>query len=99
METQNNPSRPALPLVALLALAAALGVAVAVALAGVAMLLAAPVYAHAHVPEPQLPERCRYFAGTVELELAVLTLLHDADETPLRVELEGCARRGRRVFA
>ena len=37
--------RPALPLLALLALASALGVAVAIALAGVAMLLAAPAYA------------------------------------------------------
>jgi hypothetical protein len=37
--------RPALPLLALLALASVLGVAVAVALAGVAMLLAAPAYA------------------------------------------------------
>jgi hypothetical protein len=36
---------PALPLLALLAMASALGVAVAVALAGVAMLLAAPAYA------------------------------------------------------
>lgn len=40
-----QPKRPALPLLALLALASALGVAVAVALAGVAMLLAAPAYA------------------------------------------------------
>jgi hypothetical protein len=37
--------KPALPLIALLAMASALGVAVAVALAGVAMLLAAPAYA------------------------------------------------------
>ena len=44
MET-NQVKRPALPLLALLALASALGVAVAVALAGVAMLLAAPAYA------------------------------------------------------
>ena len=36
---------PALPLLALLAMASALGVAAAVALAGVAMLLAAPAYA------------------------------------------------------
>ncbi len=36
---------PALPLLALLAMASALGAAVAVALAGVAMLLAAPAYA------------------------------------------------------
>ena len=41
----NQTRRPALPLLALLALASALGVAVAVALAGVAMLLAAPAYA------------------------------------------------------
>ena len=41
----NETRRPALPLLALLALASALGVAVAVALAGVAMLLAAPAYA------------------------------------------------------
>jgi hypothetical protein len=38
-------SKPALPLLALLALASALGIAVAVALAAVAMLLAAPAYA------------------------------------------------------
>lgn len=44
MET-DQPRRPALPLLVLLALASALGVAVAVALAGVAMLLAAPAYA------------------------------------------------------
>jgi hypothetical protein len=44
MESQ-QPRRPALPLLALLAMASALGVAVAVALAGVAMLLAAPAYA------------------------------------------------------
>jgi hypothetical protein len=44
VETQ-NPPRPTLPLLALLALASALGVAVAIALAGVAMLLAAPAYA------------------------------------------------------
>ena len=37
--------RPALPLLALLALASALGIGVAVALAGVTMLLAAPAYA------------------------------------------------------
>lgn len=37
--------RPALPLLALLAMASVLGVAVAVALAGLAMLLAAPAYA------------------------------------------------------
>ena len=37
--------KPALPLLALLALASALGVAVAIALAGVTMLLAAPAYA------------------------------------------------------
>lgn len=40
-----QPKRPALPLLALLALASALGVTVALALAGVAMLLAAPAYA------------------------------------------------------
>lgn len=40
-----QPKRPALPLLALLAMASALGVAVALALAGVAMLLAAPAYA------------------------------------------------------
>ena len=40
-----QPPKPALPLLALLAIASALGVAVAVALAGVAMLLAAPAYA------------------------------------------------------
>jgi uncharacterized protein involved in exopolysaccharide biosynthesis len=44
MESQ-QPPKPALPLLVLLALASALGVAVAVALAGVAMLLAAPAYA------------------------------------------------------
>jgi hypothetical protein len=44
MKTEKHP-RPALPLLALLALASALGVAVAIALAGVAMLLAAPAYA------------------------------------------------------
>lgn len=44
MET-DHVKRPALPLLALLALASALGIAVAVALAGVAMLLAAPAYA------------------------------------------------------
>ena len=37
--------KPALPLIALLALASALGIAVAVVLAGLAMLLAAPAYA------------------------------------------------------
>lgn len=43
---ENQPAKtPALPLLALLAMASALGVAVAVALAGVAMLLAAPAYA------------------------------------------------------
>ena len=43
---ENEPAkRPALPLLALLAMASALGVAVAIALAGVAMLLAAPAYA------------------------------------------------------
>jgi len=41
----DQPPRPTLPLLALLALASALGVAVAVALAGIAMLLAAPAYA------------------------------------------------------
>ena len=41
------PPKPALPLLALLALASALGVAVAIALAGAAMLLAAPAYADA----------------------------------------------------
>lgn len=40
-----QPPKPALPLIALLAIASALGIAVAVALAGVAMLLAAPAYA------------------------------------------------------
>lgn len=40
--------RPALPLLALLAVASVLGVAVAVALAGLAMLLAAPAYAGEH---------------------------------------------------
>jgi hypothetical protein len=44
MENPQAP-KPALPLLALLALASALGVAVAVALAGLAMLLAAPAYA------------------------------------------------------
>jgi hypothetical protein len=44
MESQ-QAKKPALPLVALLAMASALGVAVAVALAGVTMLLAAPAYA------------------------------------------------------
>lgn len=44
MESQ-QPKRPALPLLALLAIASALGVAVAIALAGVTMLLAAPAYA------------------------------------------------------
>jgi len=44
MENQ-QPPKPALPLLALLALASALGIAVAIALAGVAMLLAAPAYA------------------------------------------------------
>lgn len=44
METQ-EPPKPALPLLILLALASALGVTVAIALAGVAMLLAAPAYA------------------------------------------------------
>jgi hypothetical protein len=44
MESQ-QAKRPALPLLALLAMASALGVAVAIALAGVTMLLAAPAYA------------------------------------------------------
>ena len=44
MET-DQVKKPALPFVALLALASALGIVVAVALAGVAMLLAAPAYA------------------------------------------------------
>lgn len=44
MEANTDP-KPALPLLALLALASALGVAVAIVLAGVAMLLAAPAYA------------------------------------------------------
>jgi hypothetical protein len=39
--------KPALPLLALLALASALGVVVAIALAGLTMLLAAPAYAQA----------------------------------------------------
>lgn len=47
MENQ-QPPRPAFPLLALLALASALGVAVAIALAGLAMLLAAPAYAEAN---------------------------------------------------
>ena len=44
---ENNPEtpRPALPLLALLALASALGVTSAIVLAGLAMLLAAPAYA------------------------------------------------------
>jgi hypothetical protein len=44
---QENPEapKPALPLLALLALASALGVAAAVVLAGLAMLLAVPAYA------------------------------------------------------
>jgi hypothetical protein len=45
MEQAETPSRPALPLLVLLAIASALGVAVAIALAGIAMLLAAPAYA------------------------------------------------------
>jgi hypothetical protein len=45
MELKQQPPRPALPLLVLLAAASALGVAVAIALAGVAMLLAAPAYA------------------------------------------------------
>ena len=44
MDIEQRP-KPALPLLALLALASALGVAVAVTLAAVAMLLAAPAYA------------------------------------------------------
>ena len=44
MDKPESP-KPALPLLALLALASALGVAVAIALAGLAMLLAAPAYA------------------------------------------------------
>ena len=44
MEAKPHP-KPALPLIALLALASALGVTVAIVLAGVAMLLAAPAYA------------------------------------------------------
>ena len=45
MQEADKPSRPALPLLVLLAFASALGVAVAIALAGIAMLLAAPAYA------------------------------------------------------
>lgn len=47
METveTNEAKRPALPLLALLALASALGMAVAIALAGITMLLASPAYA------------------------------------------------------
>jgi len=45
MEQAETPSRPALPLLVLLAFASALGVAVAIALAGITMLLAAPAYA------------------------------------------------------
>jgi hypothetical protein len=41
----HQPKIPALPLVALLAMASALGVVVAIALAGITMLLAAPAYA------------------------------------------------------
>ena len=44
MEAKPHP-KPALPLIALIALASALGVTVAVVLASVAMLLAAPAYA------------------------------------------------------
>ena len=43
--------RPALPLLGLLALAAALGVAAAVGLAGIALVLAAPAYGAAAGPE------------------------------------------------
>jgi hypothetical protein len=45
MENNQEAPRPALPLLALLALASALGVAAAVVLAGVSMLLAASAYA------------------------------------------------------
>jgi uncharacterized protein involved in exopolysaccharide biosynthesis len=45
MEQAETPSRPALPLLVLLAFASALGIAVAIALAGITMLLAAPAYA------------------------------------------------------
>ncbi|MGH8692521.1 MAG: VIT domain-containing protein [Burkholderiales bacterium] len=51
MENQ-QPPKPALPLLALLALASALGIAVAIALAGVAMLLAAPAYAGSNETAP-----------------------------------------------
>lgn len=45
VDQAEKPSRPALPLLVLLAFASALGIAVAIALAGIAMLLAAPAYA------------------------------------------------------
>jgi len=45
MENNVETPRPALPLLALLALASALGVASAIVLAGLAMLLASPAYA------------------------------------------------------
>ena len=57
MENDQEAPRPALPLLALLALASALGVATAVVLAGVAMLLAAPAYAsEGQKPEGQRPD-------------------------------------------
>jgi hypothetical protein len=56
MENNQEAPRPALPLLALLALASALGVATAVVLAGVAMLLAAPAYAQEEQQQGQKPD-------------------------------------------
>ena len=70
-ETTAAP-KPALPLLALLALASVLGVAVAVVLAGLAMLLAAPAYG-AEIEGHLLLER--------EGRLAEAPLLHIETET------------------
>jgi hypothetical protein len=79
MNTQQP--KPALPLLALLAIASALGVAVAVALAAVAMLLAAPAYAD---DGNLLLERLTFTRGARVIER---TAPIEPGET-LRVELE-----------
>jgi hypothetical protein len=73
MELKQQPPRPALPLLVLLAAASALGVAVAIVLAGVAMLLAAPAYAD---EGSLLLERHAGFAAA-ELLFAESELLED----------------------
>jgi hypothetical protein len=78
MDIEQQP-KPALPLLALLALASALGIAVAVTLAAVAMLLAAPAYAG---DGSALLERQKPFAPVIECTTPI------EPGGTLRVELE-----------